>query len=206
MNFTITFGYKRNKPLFTNLELAVPEDKITVVCGHNGAGKTTLLKLISGILPSKTAAAPAWFVPASGGLIRHFSLKEHLDILEAHRREADWQPAWQLFGAESFCTSPVRNLSTGQAMMASLIVACASGKPLLLLDEPFASLDPTNAQHLVTVLQQLNRTTIITSHDLYLTAECAHRILFIKDGGISWQWEGQNMDVEQLQAAYKEFA
>lgn len=205
MNFTVNFGYKRNRPLFTNLELEVPEGKTTVVCGHNGAGKTTLLKLISGILPSKMEAAPAWFVPASGGLIRHFSLKEHLDILEAHKRE-DWQAAYQFFGAESFCRQPVRSLSTGQAMMASLVVAIASGKELLLLDEPFASLDPTNAQHLVTVLGQLERTVVITSHDLYLTAECAHRILFIKEGAVSWQSPEGGVSVEQLQAAYKEFA
>ncbi len=205
MHFTINFGYKRNRPLFTSLELEVPEGRTTVVCGHNGAGKTTLLKLISGILPSTLEPAPAWFVPASGGLIRHFSLKEHLDILEAHKRE-DWRDAYQLFGAEAFCKAPVRSLSTGQAMMSSLVVAIASGKELLLLDEPFASLDPTNAQHLVAVLSRLERTVVITSHDLYLTAECAHRILFIKDGGISWQWEGEGMDVERLQAAYREFA
>ena len=205
MNFTVNFGYKRNRPLFTSLELEVPEGRTTVVCGHNGAGKTTLLTLLSGILPSKMDAAPAWFVPASGGLIRHFSLKEHLDILEAHKRE-DWRDAYQLFGAEAFCKAPVRSLSTGQSMMASLVVAIASGKELLLLDEPFASLDPTNAQHLVAVLSRLERTVVITSHDLYLTAECAHRILFIKDGGISWQWEGEGMDVERLQAAYREFA
>ena len=205
MHFTINFGYKRNRPLFTSLELEVPEGRTTVVCGHNGAGKTTLLKLISGILPSKLEPASAWFVPASGGLIRHFSLKEHLDILEAHKRE-DWRDAYQLFGAEAFCKVPVRSLSTGQSMMASLVVAIASGKELLLLDEPFASLDPTNAQHLMAVLSRLERTVVITSHDLYLTAECAHRILFIKDGGISWQWEGEGMDVERLQAAYREFA
>ena len=205
MNFTVNFGYKRNRPRITSLELEVPEGRTTVVCGHNGAGKTTLLKLISGILPSKMEAAPAWFVPASGGLIRHFSLKEHLDILEAYKRE-DWRDAYQLFGAEAFCKAPVRSLSTGQSMMASLVVAIASGKELLLLDEPFASLDPTNAQHLVAVLSRLERTVVITSHDLYLTAECAHRILFIKDGGISWQWEGEGMDVERLQAAYREFA
>ena len=205
MNFTVNFGYKRNRPLFTSLELEVPEGRTTVVCGHNGAGKTTLLTLLSGILPSKMEAAPAWFVPASGGLIRHFSLKEHLDILEAHKRE-DWRDAYQLFGAEAFCKAPVRSLSTGQSMMASLVVAIASGKELLLLDEPFASLDPTNAQHLVAVLSRLERTVVITSHDLYLTAECAHRILFIKDGGIAWQWEGEGMDVERLQAAYREFA
>ena len=205
MNFTVNFGYKRNRPRFTSLELEVPEGRTTVVCGHNGAGKTTLLKLISGILPSKMEAAPAWFVPASGGLIRHFSLKEHLDILEAYKRE-DWRDAYQLFGAEAVCKAPVRSLSTGQSMMASLVVAIASGKELLLLDEPFASLDPTNAQHLVAVLSRLERTVVITSHDLYLTAECAHRILFIKDGGISWQWEGEGMDVERLQAAYREFA
>ena len=89
MKQTINFKYNRKKVIFENLELEIPENKITVICGHNGAGKTTLLKILSGIFPSKKdenlKSVKGWFVPASGGLIRHFSLKEHLDIIKAEK-------------------------------------------------------------------------------------------------------------------------
>lgn len=208
MKHTINFKYNRKKIIFENLEIEIPENKITVICGHNGAGKTTLLKILSGIFPSKNdenlKKVKGWLVPASGGLIRHFSLKEHLDIIKAENN-TNWQEAFSLFQAETFEKTPVRKLSTGQEMMASIIVACASNSEFIYLDEPFASLDPNNAENLVKILKNLRKTIIITSHDLYLTTEVADKILFIKDGKISWQSENQ-LDVEELKTAYKDFA
>ena len=69
MKHTINFEYNRKKNIFENLEIEIPENKITVICGHNGAGKTTLLKILSGIFPSKKdenlKKVKGWFVPAS---------------------------------------------------------------------------------------------------------------------------------------------
>lgn len=208
MKHTINFKYNRKKIIFENFELEIPENKITVICGHNGAGKTTLLKILSGIFPSKKdenlEKSKGWLVPASGGLIRHFSLKEHLDLIDASNKTS-WQQAYSLFKAENFVNSPVRKLSTGQEMMASIIVACASDSSFIYLDEPFASLDPNNAENLVKILNDLDKTIVITSHDLYLTTEVADKIIFIKDGKMSWQSE-KKIDVEELKTAYKDFA
>ena len=204
MNFTINFKYNRKKVIFENLDLEIPENKITVICGHNGAGKTTLLKILSGIFPTKEQKTKGWLVPASGGLIKHFSLTEHLKILQAENKTT-WQELYNIFDAESFAKVPVRNLSTGQQMMASLIVACASDSEFLYLDEPFASLDPNNAENLVKALKGIQKTIVITSHDLYLTTEVADNILFIKNGKISWQTSEQ-ITVEDLKIAYKDFA
>ena len=55
------------------------------------------------------------------------------------------------------------------------------------------------------ILKNLGKTVVVTSHDLYLTTEVADKILFIKDGKISWQAENQ-LDVEELKTAYKDFA
>lgn len=204
MNYTINFKYNKKKVIFENLNLEIPENKITVICGHNGAGKTTLLKILSGVFPTKEQKSKGWLVPASGGLIKHFSLREHLEILQAEKKTG-WKDAYDIFNAESFASLPVRKLSTGQEMMASLIVACASDSDCLYLDEPFASLDPNNAENLVKVLKNLQKTIVITSHDLYLTTEVADTILFIKDGKISWQTT-DSISVEDLKIAYKDFA
>ncbi len=205
MKYNVNFKYNRKKEIFKDFEIEIPENKITVICGHNGAGKTTLLKILSGIFITDIKETKGWLVPSSGGLIQHFSLKEHLDIINAKEND-NWREAYELFNAQEFAKSPIRRLSTGQEMMASLIVALASKEEILFLDEPFASLDPTNAENLVKILKNANRTIVITSHDLYLTTEVADNILFIKKGEISWQNQEKNVSVDELKEAYKTFA
>lgn len=204
MDYSITFGYKKNKLLYEDFSINIPDGKISVICGHNGAGKTTLLKIISGILPSNLENNHAWFVSATGGLIKHFTLEEHLQIINASNNP-DLEEALNLFDAKKFYKEPIRNLSTGQVMMASIITACASSSQIILLDEPFSSLDPVNSENLVTILKKLNKTVLLSSHDLFLTTEVADKIMFIKNGKITWSTTTY-VDVEELKEKYKEFA
>lgn len=217
MNYNISFSYKKKDAIFNNFELELPESKITVLCGHNGAGKTTLLKIIKGILPSNITNSSGWFVSASGGLIQHFSLKEHLDILNIKSEQLSdtnsiIHKAISLFKADVFFNKRISRLSTGQAMICAIIVALASNEKLLLLDEPFGPLDPANAQLLSELLKETanqGKTILITSHDLYLTAETADKIIFIRDGKISYTEIGSGelpFSVEHLQEMYKVYA
>lgn len=217
MNLTITFGYKKREKIFDGLDIVLPDNKITVICGHNGAGKTTLLKTISGILPSPIANSQGWYVPAQGGLIQHFSLKEHLEIMSSKMKGASpvndlLEQARKEFSVAEFENKKVSRLSTGQLMLASLIVAFASESSLLLLDEPFGCLDPTNAEKLVRLLKNFSaagRTIVITSHDLYLTTEVADKIIFLKDGKVSWEKDELNIkpiSVDELKKEYTDYA
>lgn len=133
MKYDITFGYKKNNLIFDNFHLEFPDDKITVLCGHNGAGKTTLLKIIAGILPSNINNAEGWFVPLNGGLIRHFSLEEHIKIL-GKNTSLLYDEAFEIFSAQSFSKKRISKLSAGQTIMAALLVAFACNENLLLLD------------------------------------------------------------------------
>lgn len=214
MFYNIFFGYKKNKILFNNMGIDFPEGKVTVICGHNGAGKTTLLKLISGILPSAIKNAVGWYVPPTGGLIQHFSLYEHLQILEIDESTRLFvDKAIDLFNVGSFLKKRISTLSTGQVMIVAIIVAIASGNEVLLLDEPFGSLDPVNSEKLSTFFSELakaGKTIIITSHDLYLSSETADQILFIKDGKISWdankEFPGKKFTVDELKERYLKYA
>lgn len=205
MHFTINFGYKPRNPIFENLEIELPDNKITVLCGHNGAGKTTLLKIISGVLPSNLSESSGWFVPASGGLMKHFSLNDHIKILGTERSSL-FTEAFDSLGAAEFCKKPVRNLSTGQTAIAAILTAIASNEGFLLIDEPFAALDPINAENLIGILKKTGKTTLITSHNLFLTGETADYIIFLRNGKISWSNENKNLSVENLTTYYKEFA
>lgn len=205
MNYDISFGYKRKKLIFDNLHLQIPDGQITVLCGHNGAGKTTLLKIIAGILPSNINNTKGWFVPLNGGLIRHFSLEEHIKVL-GNNPTPLYNEAFEIFSAQNFSKKRVSELSSGQYLMVSLLVAFASNEDLLLLDEPYSSLDPTNAESLTILLRKRKGTTILTSHDLFLSAETSYNIQFLKNGKISWINNDQNITVENLREKYKELA
>ncbi len=175
------------------------------MCGHNGAGKTTLLKIIAGVLPTNIKNTGVWFVSSSGGLIQHFSLEEHIKILGSVQSDL-YNEAFDVFEAVQFSKKRISKLSTGQKIIASILTAFARNEDFLLLDEPYASLDPTNAENLTNLLKKRKGTTILTSHDLYLTAETSLNIQFLKNGKISWKNAGSSISLEELKEKYKEFA
>ena len=201
-NITKSFG---NLQVLKDINLHINKGEVVSIVGPSGAGKTTLLKIISGILPSTLKNTGGWFVPASGGLIQHFSLNEHIKILGGGENDL-YKEAFELFGAKEFEKKRISKLSTGQTIMASVLTAFASGREFLLLDEPYASLDPINAENLTNILKKRNETTIITSHDLFLTAETSTHIQFLKNGKISWINDKADIEVEELKEKYKEFA
>ena len=201
-NITKSFG---NLQVLKDINLHINKGEVVSIVGPSGAGKTTLLKIISGILPSTLKNTGGWFVPASGGLIQHFSLNEHIKILGGGENDL-YKEAFELFGAKEFEKKRISKLSTGQTIMASVLTAFASGREFLLLDEPYASLDPINAENLTNILKKRNGTTLITSHDLFLTAETSPHIQFLKNGKISWINDKGDIEVEELKEKYKEFA
>jgi ABC-type polar amino acid transport system ATPase subunit len=76
-------------------------------------------------------------------------------------------------------------LSGGEAQRVAIARALAVEPPLLLMDEPTASLDPARRQELASTLRQLaeqGRTIVIATHDAEFARGCAHRVLSL-DGG-----------------------
>ena len=60
--------------------------------------------------------------------------------------------------------------------------------------------------NLTNMLKKRNGTTLITSHDLFLTAETSPHIQFLKNGKISWINDKADIEVEELKEKYKEFS
>ena len=81
-----------------------------------------------------------------------------------------------------------RELSGGEAQRVAIARALAVGPPVLLMDEPTASLDPARRGELAATLRQLaseGRTLVVATHDEEFARGCAHRVLILKEGRVA---------------------
>jgi ABC-2 type transport system ATP-binding protein len=201
----LSFDFGRKRRVLRDLDLQLEPGKVTVLLGSNGAGKSTLLRLLLGVLR-----------PAAG-TVRVFGLdplRAHRAVLERIGYVPDtpdaypWMTPRALFAflrphyprwnpqqcaelAERLAvptTTRFRSLSRGQGMKAMLVAALAGGPDLLLLDEPFAGLDPLVReevlQGLVAELRDGERTVLCATHELEIAARIADRIAVLHDGRI----------------------
>ncbi len=193
--------------------LAVEKGEVLAVVGPNGAGKSTLLLAIARLI--KTEQGGVRFLGENPG--RQSSLEyrrrislvlqepalvnrkvfdnvamglrfRHLPRAEVSRRVDEW--------LERLSISHLRNrkagqISGGEAQRVSLARAFAIQPELILLDEPFSSLDsPTRARlldDLRLVLAETGTTTIFVTHDLSEARRLGQRMAIILDGRVE-QW------------------
>ncbi len=160
--------------------LAVKKGAVTTVMGRNGVGKTTLLKTIMGLLPAqegsivfnnenitslpphKKAKAGIAYVPQGREIIPKLTVYENLQLgLEAHpdrKAKIPEEEIYHLFPIlKDFRKRAGGNLSGGQQQQLSIARALVSNPSLLLLDEPTEGIQPSIAQEIGNILQQLVR-------------------------------------------------
>jgi ABC-type polar amino acid transport system ATPase subunit len=183
--------------------------------GHSGSGKTTILRAIAGLdrfdagaIEVGDARLEAGRTPngamlhtlrRSVGLVFQFHcLFEHLSALQnvclapvhvhgrpAHEAAARARELLAQLGVVSRADALPRELSGGEAQRVAIARALAVDPPVLLMDEPMASLDPPRRAELGAILQRLTaagRTLLVTSHDEAFAQQFATRILTIEDG------------------------
>jgi len=182
---------------------------IVGLVGSNGAGKTTFLRLILDLLKADTGlisidgenvADHAGWKSFTGSfldesfLVDFLTADEFLDFvgsvygLSKHETQLALEPYRSFYTDEELgkTTKFLRELSKGNAKKIGIIAAMFIAPRLLILDEPFANLDPPSQIRLKQLLVQLNAThgttMIISSHDLGHVTELCKRITII-DGG-----------------------
>jgi len=186
------------------LDLRVPPGEYRVLVGPNGAGKTTLLYLVAGFLTPDagtvrfdaadvTAAPPerrqAAFVFSEPMLFPHLTVAENVAFSPRHGplSPEDVDSALDLLGARPLATLRPAELSTGQARRAEIARAIASKPRILLLDEPYASIDPGDRQAIAAAVKALaaeRRITVlhVSHHDEDVALGDA--VLRLRDGRI----------------------
>lgn len=187
-----------------NLKLSSGE--LVGLVGNNGAGKTTMLCLMldliqatTGLVRSKTqsvAQSEGWksYTGSYLGedfLVPFLSPVEFLSFVgDLHgKNKADLDQflleVAGFFPAEMQTGKLIRDLSLGNKNKLGILAAIYTSPELLLLDEPFANLDPGSQVWLKRKLAELNRngvTVLLSSHDLKHVTELCSRVILLDNG------------------------
>jgi ABC-2 type transport system ATP-binding protein len=196
--------YARRRPwALRHLDLQVPDGSITALVGPNGSGKSTLLKawigferptegrlLVDGIDPWKDRGAAVkriGYVPQAPSLYRELTVDEHVSLAETLRPGFDPAIARRrLDDLEIPLGAAADELSGGQQAQVGLALALGTRAPVLLLDEPLASLDPLARREFLHVLVDAVRSTgataLLSSHVITDIEQACDRLLVLGGG------------------------
>ena len=191
---------------------ALPSRGVVALVGPNGAGKTTLLRAICGLIPSRGAividgndmvamplemrAKKIAYLPQ--GHVVHWPLPvrdvvalgrfPHGAVDPGRMGEQDARIVEDAMAAAdvlALADRRVTELSGGERSRVALARALAVGAPIVLADEPTASLDP---RHQLDVLRLLRKTAdagaliVVVTHDIGMAARFANEVLVVSDG------------------------
>ncbi|MBI5849676.1 MAG: ABC transporter ATP-binding protein [Planctomycetes bacterium] len=200
----LCFRYGK-QTLLDGLTLEVPRGAVTVLLGENGAGKTTLMRLALGLLKPRAGTLR---VLGLDPLRKPRAVRERVGFVPAEPDAPQWMsfdalcrflrpqfPRWDDARADELAvrlriprTRPFRTLSRGEGMKAMLVAALAPQPELLLLDEPFAGLDPLARDEVlggvIGALRDEGRAVLCTTHDLDAAARVADRVALLAQGHI----------------------
>ena len=201
----------KNKQIINQISFDISEGQIVGLLGPNGAGKTTtfysilgLIKIDSGevflddeniteIPPHKRAEVGMSYLPQEPSIFRNLSVKLNIlgvaekNFLKKEDLTDFYQSTIKEFGLESIEDSMGYVLSGGQRRKVEIARCLASKPKLILLDEPFAGIDPLAIEDIKNVLKRLSDkgiSILITDHNLRETIDICDFSIVIKDGRI----------------------
>ncbi len=203
---SLCFAYGK-KPLLDEISFSVSEGEIIALIGISGSGKTTLFRLITGLMK-----------PDSGEIRIAGKPVQQSELLTTYMRQEDMLLPWRtvlsnllLFtelgknkvppnlnkahmllkriGLEGSAENYPDALSGGMRQRVALARALLQNRPLMLLDEPFASLDVILREQLYALMREIrtqyNKTIVMVTHDFRDAMALADRILVLSGGVIA---------------------
>ena len=202
-------SYSRNVVLEIN-SLDIPKGQAFGLVGNNGAGETTLFSLLLDLIkPTKgkvisnnidVKESEDWKSFTSAFLDESFLISYLLpeeyfyfigDLRGVSKREVDnfLNRFEDLFNGEILGGKKyIRDLSKGNQKKVGIIAALIGSPKIIILDEPFANLDPTTQIRLKKIIKKLAQeketTILVSSHDLQDVTEVSERIVLLEKGKI----------------------
>jgi ABC-2 type transport system ATP-binding protein len=210
----------------TNLE--IPKGQSFGLVGNNGAGKTTFFSLLLDLIQPSTGfiknntiqvnTSEAWkpftaaFIDESF-LIGYLTAEEYFyfigDLRGQNKADVDALLAKheEFFNGEILKSKKyLRDLSKGNMKKVGIIATLIGSPEVVILDEPFANLDPTTVNRLKKIIKELSDnpevTVLVSSHDLVHTVEVCNRIVALNKGEIVKDIETSPETLKELEAFF----
>ena len=207
--YSLTKEYGGEKVLNLS-ELEIPKGELFGLIGNNGAGKTTFFSLLLDLIKATSGTveinnimvhkSEAWkpFISAfidESYLIGYLTVEEYFYFLGSLRGKTEveidsWIKAYETFfnGEILNQNKYLRDFSKGNQKKVGIIGALIGQPEVIVLDEPFANLDPTTQIRLKSLIKEVamnNGTTfLISSHDLTHVTEVCDRIVLLDKGTV----------------------
>jgi iron(III) transport system ATP-binding protein len=196
--------------VLSDVDLEVPEGSFTAVLGSSGSGKTTLLRCVGGFerpgagtieVAGRTVDGPGrhvaperrrlGYVPQEGALFPHLTVAGNVGF--GLRSRAGRRPRvaelLELVGLAGYDRRFPHELSGGQQQRVALARALALKPALVLLDEPFSSLDAalrlSVRSDIARVLRESGSTVVLVTHDQQEAMSLADRVAVLREGRIA---------------------
>lgn len=203
----LSFAYGAS-PVFEGLDADFPAGQITCIAGANGVGKTTLVRVLCGLAAPSSGSISLDGVPASrktrrsacalvmqdtGRQLFSDTLAGELTIGASHASGQSGEQLLADFDLANLGERHPLSLSGGQKQRLVIAAARATGRPIVILDEPTSGVD---ARHLDSITATLRRiadegaAVVVVTHDGEFAAACADRLITLTATGINCAREG----------------
>ncbi|MDA3850541.1 MAG: LPS export ABC transporter ATP-binding protein [Spirochaetaceae bacterium] len=202
----------RKKLAVRDISFSMKEGEIVGLLGPNGAGKTTSFYMIVGFIPPtagqvrfngenvtlypmyKRARLGISYLPQEASVFRKLSVEQNIWAVLEWRKELSMEEKREIqerlideLGIDAIRKQPAYTLSGGERRRTEIARALAGNPHFLLLDEPFAGIDPIAVYEIKKIVSHLSDRGIgvlITDHNVRDTLEITDRSYIISDGEI----------------------
>lgn len=201
----------RKRPVIRDVSIDLGRGEVVALLGPNGSGKTTCFYSIAGLvtpeggqvivdgrevttLPMyRRAKLGIGYLPQEMSIFRGMSVEDNIRAIleiaipDRHKRREKLEELLSEFSIEHLRRAPALALSGGERRRVEIARCLAAGPKYVLLDEPFAGVDPIavgEIRHLVAELKNRGIGVLITDHNVQETLQIVDRAYILHDGKV----------------------